>query len=267
MDKLGAIGFLGGGNMGGALIRGLLATGLKPECIYLHDTSDALMQRWKKDYKISLAPSAQELFQNCDTLVLAVKPQIFTSAIAEISLANNKTKLIVSVMAGISSVKIRGYFTGLKVVRVMPNLPLSVGEGATAIESDGLSEDVLQAAEALFQCAGKSVRVTAAQMDAVTGLSGSGPMYVFEFIEGLILGGVKSGLSREVSVTLALQTVMGAVKLLESSTETPAQWSAKVCSPGGTTIHALHILEQNGFKATLISAVEAAVKRSKELGA
>jgi pyrroline-5-carboxylate reductase len=149
----------------------------------------------------------------------------------------------------------------------MPNLPLSVGEGATAIETDGHSEATLLLAEHIFKAAGRTVRVTSHQMDAVTGLSGSGPAYVFEFLEGLILAGVKAGLARDTATALVLQTAKGALKLLETSKEGPPAWSAKVSSPGGTTIHGLHVLESAGFKGILIAAVEAAVARSKALAA
>lgn len=262
------IGVLGCGNMGAALVRALVSSNtVKAQNVFVYDTFAGAMDSLKKELGVRTMVQAHDLTDQCDVLILAVKPQIFHHIAPGLKpKSGSKERVVLSVMAGVTTETIRAHFPDdYQVVRVMPNLPLSVGEGATAIEVDGHAETTLLMAEHIFAAAGKTVRVSASQMDAVTGLSGSGPAYVFEFLEGLILAGVKAGLSREVSASLVLQTTKGALKLLESGKDSPATWSAKVSSPGGTTIHGLHILESAGFKGILIDAVEAAVARSKAL--
>lgn len=270
MADVQTIGVLGCGNMGGALVRALVSSGTaKAENILVHDTLPGAMEALKKDLGVEPVVDAHDLPNRSDVLILAVKPQIFHHVAPGLKPRSGpKEKVVVSVMAGVTSETIRSYFPeDWHVVRVMPNLPLSVGEGATAIETDGQGEATLLLVEKLFQAAGRTVRVASHQMDAVTGLSGSGPAYVFEFLEGLILAGVKVGLTREASSTLVLETAKGALKLLESGKDGPSHWTAKVCSPGGTTIHGVHVLETAGFKGILMAAVEAAAKRSRELSA
>lgn len=270
MVEFQTIGVLGCGNMGGALARALVQSGTAaPKDVFVYDTLPGAMEALKKDLGVQAVVHAEELAQRSDVLILAVKPQIFHHIAPGLKPKSGpREKVVVSVMAGVASGTIRSHFPGdWQVVRAMPNLPLSVGEGATAIETDGHSEATLLLVERLFSAAGRAVRVASHQMDAVTGLSGSGPAYVFEFLEGLILAGVKTGLPRDVSAALVLETAKGALKLLESGKDGPSQWTAKVCSPGGTTIHGVHVLEEAGFKGILMAAVEAAVKRSRELAA
>jgi pyrroline-5-carboxylate reductase len=270
MVEFKTIGVLGCGNMGAALVRALVKTGTAAaDDVYVYDTLPGAMEALKKDLGVQAVVQAHDLPLHSDVLILAVKPQIFHHIAPGLKPRSTRNeKVVISVMAGVTSESIRGHFPpDYQVVRVMPNLPLSVGEGATAIETDGHSEATLLMVERLFSAAGRAVRVNSHQMDAVTGLSGSGPAYVFEFLEGLILAGVKAGLSREASSVLVMETAKGALKLLESGKDGPAQWTAKVCSPGGTTIHGVHFLESAGFKGILMGAVEAAVKRSRELSA
>lgn len=262
------IGVLGCGNMGAALVRALSASGTAaPEDIFVYDTLPHAMVALKKEVGVQTVVQAHDLPLHSDVLILAVKPQIFHHIAPGLKPKSGpKEKVVISVMAGVTSDSIRPHFPpDWSVVRVMPNLPLSMGEGATAIEVDGHGEAILLLVERLFNAAGRTVRVAGHQMDAVTGLSGSGPMYVFEFLEGMILAGVKAGLSRETASALVLQNVKGSLKLLESGKDEPSHWTAKVCSPGGTTIHGLHVLEASGFKGILIAAVEAAVARSQAL--
>ncbi len=262
------VGVLGCGNMGGALLRGIISSGaVSASQITAFDVHQPLLETIQKELGVKAASSALDAVQWSDIVILAVKPQVFSSMAGDFkSHPPDSEKILVSVMAGITSASLKSVFAKpWKTIRVMPNLPLSVGEGATAIETDTHSETDLALVEKLFGTVGRTVRVLANQMDAATGLSGSGPMYVFEFIEGLILAGIKSGLTRSVAADLALQTVKGAVKLLESGPDSPSEWSSRVCSPGGSTIHGLHVLEQAGFKGTLMRAVEAAVSRSKQL--
>src|SRR3954466_3234336 len=234
------IGVLGCGNMGAALVRALVASGTAAaKDIYVYDTLAPAMETLKRELGVQTMIQAHDLPDRCDVLILAVKPQIFHHIAPGLRAQSGpKERVVLSVMAGVTTADIRAHFPeDYQVVRSMPNLPLSVGEGATAIETDGHSEATLLLAEHIFKAAGRTVRVTSHQMDAVTGLSGSGPAYVFEFVEGLILAGVKSGLPRDTATSLVMQTVKGALKLLESSKDGPPAWSAKVSSPGGTTIH------------------------------
>lgn len=268
MVEFKTIGVLGCGNMGAALVRAFVSSGTAgPKDVFVYDTLPGAMAVLQKDLGVQAVDQAHDLPLRSDVLILAVKPQIFHHIAPGLKPKSGpREKVVVSVMAGVTSETIRSHFPAdYQVVRVMPNLPLSVGEGATAIETDGHSEATLLLVERLFSAAGCAVRVGSHQMDAVTGLSGSGPAYVFEFLEGLILAGVKAGLARDASSTLVMETVKGALKLLESGKDGPAQWTAKVCSPGGTTIHGVHVLETAGFKGILMAAVEAAVRRSREL--
>lgn len=265
-EKIGTIGFLGFGNMGGAVARGVVKAGIVPASgVLVFDpglADDVLSAQGFRR-----AVSAEDVFRGADVVLLAVKPQVFKEVAATwkdlVSGLSGKT--VISVMAGIRTVQLREVFGGLVVVRVMPNLGLSVGEGATAIATDGLAEEALALTEAVFRSAGATARVEEAHMDAVTAVSGSGPMYLFEFVESMTAAGVKTGLSREAAYTLVLQTIKGSLKLLETSSDTPEAWTKRVCSPGGTTLAALGVLQAEGFHGIVERAVAAAKKRSEEL--
>jgi pyrroline-5-carboxylate reductase len=262
----GTIGFLGFGNMGGAVARGLVAAGLMPaDRILVHDPMAA--PEALSALGAASAGSAEEVFRRAEVVLLAVKPQVFqqTAAAWTELVAGLSGKTVISVMAGIRAERLRTVFPGFHAVRVMPNLGLSVGEGATAIATDGVPEDTLALVEAIFRSSGTTVRVTEDQMDAVTAVSGSGPMYLFEFIDGMTKAGVKAGLARDVAYALALQTAKGSLKLLETSSDSPETWTKRVCSPGGTTLAALGVLQKDGFHGILERAVAAAAARSKEL--
>jgi pyrroline-5-carboxylate reductase len=262
----GTIGFLGFGNMGGAVARGAVAAGIVPAAnILVHDP--AFAESALAEQGFTRAASAEEVFRRADVVLMAVKPQVFKEvAGAWTELVSGLSgKTVVSVMAGIRAARLREVFPGFTCVRVMPNLGLAVGEGATAIASDGVSEVSLRLVETLFNSCGATVRVKEEQMDAVTAVSGSGPMYLFEFVGAMTEAGVKAGLARETAYALAVQTAKGSLKLLETSTDTPEIWTKRVCSPGGTTLAALGVLQAEGFHAILERAVAAAKKRSQEL--
>jgi len=263
MANLTTLGLLGCGNMGGAVARGAVASGLlSADRVFIFDSEPKAMQPLQA-LGCKAVASTEELFEKADVIVLAIKPQVFR---ATPPTPQRGEKTVVSVMAGIRVAQMRAAFpNSFTVIRVMPNLGLSVGEGATAIASDGLTEASLQLAESIFQSCGKTVRVTEDLIDAVTGVSGSGPMYVFEFVEALTQGGVDAGLTRETAYELALQTVKGSAKILENSTDAPQTWSARVRSPGGTTAEAQKVLEAGNFHDLVNRAVQAAVRRSKEL--
>jgi len=268
MAEITSLGLLGSGHMGSALARGAVSARLvQPEHITLFDPEPAAM-RPLEALGCRAAASPLEVLQKSQVIVLAIKPQIFTKLESEWKSAFSSLpeKTVISVMAGIRSLRIRGVFPATcKVIRVMPNLGLSVGEGATAIAVDGLAESSLQTVEALFRASGITTRVSEDQLDAVTGISGSGPMYVFEFVEAMTEAGVQCGLARETAYALVKQTVRGSLALLENSKETPSDWTKKVCSPGGTTERALGVLQAEKFKEILAKAVRAATERSQAL--
>jgi len=268
MAEMTSLGLLGCGHMGGALVRGAMSAKLlKPEHISIFDP-DPAATRPLEALGCRAAASPLEVLQNSQVIVLAIKPQIFSKLAPEWKAAFSALpeKMVISVMAGIRSMRIREVFpVNCKVIRVMPNLGLSVGEGGTAIAVDGLAESSLQTVEALFRASGITARVSEDQLDAVTGISGSGPMYVFEFVEAMTEAGVRCGLARETAYALVKQTLRGSLALLENSKETPSDWTKKVCSPGGTTERALGVLNAQGFKELLAQAVRKATERSKEL--
>ena len=264
MSGLNNLGLLGCGNMGGAVARGVIASNvLEADKVFLFDPEPKAMEPLQQEGCIALG-SPTELFQKAEAIVLAIKPQVFKTF--KLPTLPHDSKTIISVMAGIKTDALHRVFPiSYTIVRVMPNLGLSVGEGATAIATDSIPEEAIRLAEIIFYSCGTTVRVEENLIDAVTGVSGSGPMYFFEFIEALTQAGVNAGLDRDTAYRLALQTGKGSLKLLETSGDAPSNWSARVRSPGGTTAEAQKVLEEGGFQELLIRAVEAAVKRSKEL--
>ncbi len=267
MAKFSTLGLLGCGNMGGSLLRGMITSQKwASEDIYIYDANEDVCQQLKSELKVSVASSVKELQSKTEVIVLGVKPQVFP-LVAKEFFSLTSSHLFISIMAGLPCQKISELCGGsVRVVRTMPNLPLSVNAGATAIATDGHDSHVIAGVEEVFDSVGMTVQVLEKQIDAVIGVSGSGPMYVFEFADAMIKAGIESGLEQKVSKELALQTLRGAVALLESDKETPTELTQKVCSPGGTTLAALAVLQEKGFKETVAKAVFAAVNRSIELG-
>ncbi len=263
------IGFIGGGQMGEALIKGLINTGLyQTQDIFVAEPRPERREFLNKTYGINTFDKSKLVWQSCKTVFLAVKPQVMSKVITSSKQDIGTDHLIISIAAGIP---ISAYEKWLdnkhKIIRVMPNTPALVLEGAAAICGNSqVSKEELEMATVIFDAVGKSVILEEHFIDAVTGLSGSGPAYVFTFIEALIDGGLKTGLARNVAETLAIQTVLGSVKLMQETKEHPAILRAKVTSPGGTTIAGLHVLERGGFRGLIMDAVEAGTKRSTELG-
>jgi pyrroline-5-carboxylate reductase len=262
------IAFVGAGQMAEALIGGLLGAGLcKPDGIWATDPMADRLDRLKNHYGIQVGGNNREAVRWADVVVLAVKPQVLDSVLQEIR-AELAQRLVISVVAGVPIVRITDA-CGPKtpVIRTMPNTPAMVHEGMTAIAvGAGVAQDDVVCARQMFESVGKVVPVEERLMDAVTGLSGSGPAYVFLAIEALTDGGVKMGLSREAAGLLAAQTVLGAARMVLETGQHPACLKDQVTSPGGTTMAGLHQLELGGLRATLMSAVEAATRRSQELG-
>jgi pyrroline-5-carboxylate reductase len=264
------IGLLGGGNMALALVRGLLASGrVTRERIGASDPSQARRNLLASEHGIVTFESNAELAQSSDVLVLAVKPQAVEVALASVRAALRPEALVVSIAAGVPLAVLQALLPpGARVVRAMPNTPAIALAGATGLSAGAHATPAdLEFARSLFEAVGIVVVVEEVLLDAVTGLSGSGPAYVLLLIEALSDGGVKMGLSREAALALSAQTVYGAAKLLLETKEHPARLKDMVTSPGGTTIAGLHALESGGLRPTLIDAVERATQRSQELGA
>jgi pyrroline-5-carboxylate reductase len=263
------VAFLGAGNMGEAIIKGLLQTGLVPAAsISATDVRADRLQQLARQYGIRAAAANRELVAEADVVILAVKPQIMSTVLQEVAGAVDRAKLLISVAAGVPVAALRGALgKPARLIRVMPNTPALVLEGVTAIaRAEGLESGDLELAQELFGAVGRVVVLDEDALDAVTGLSGSGPAYVAIVIESLADGGVKMGLDRATAMTLATQTVLGSARLLIETGTHPGQLKDMVSSPGGTTIAGIAALEEGGIRRTLIGAVERATQRSRELG-
>jgi len=263
------IGFIGAGNMAEALIAGLLHADLTPSArLVASDIDASRLAAVNQAYRIRTHVNNRAVAKEADILVLAVEPQILGGVLEEIAEAVPRRALVVSVAAGYPLARIARGLPGVEhIVRAMPNTPSLVRQGVTAVAyEERLSEQDAAAVRLLFESIGRMLRVEERWLDAVTGLSGSGPAYVYVMIEALADGGVKMGLPRQTAELLAAQTVAGAARLLLDSGEHPGVLKDRVASPGGTSIAGLHQLERGGLRAALFSAVEAAAKRSSELG-
>lgn len=270
-DMLGVkkIGVIGGGNMGSALIGGILSSGLLPSSnLFVSDVDENRLEYLKKTYGVVTTVNNREVAAVSDILILAVKPQNMAEVLEELRPVVDSNKLIISIAAGISTHYIEGHLDkGVRVVRVMPNTPALIGEGATAItRGTCATDDDLASAGHIFDAVGLTVFVKEELMDVVTALSGSGPAYVFVIIDALSDAGVYLGLNRDVALKLAAKTLLGAAKLCLQGDKHPAQLRDMVTSPGGTTIAGLKALEDGKIRAILMNAVEAAAARAKLLG-
>ena len=263
------IAFIGAGNMAEALVKGLLRAGVAaPQEILCTDRRAERGPELQKAYGVRFTQSNVAAVKEAGIIVLSVKPQVMEKVLAEIGSSLGPSKLVISIAAGIPIAALeRQVGHGVRVIRTMPNTPALVGAGATALSpGEHATEADLAQAKALFDAIGMTVVVDEPLLDAVTGLSGSGPAYIFLIIEALADGGVKAGLARAQSQALAAQTVFGSAKLLIETGEHPGRLKDQVTSPGGTAIAGVHALELGGLRAALIAAVEAATDRSQELG-
>ena len=263
------IGFVGAGNMAGALIKGLLGSATVGAAqIRASDVREQRLAELSGAHGISTVKDNAAVAQWADVIVVAVKPQVVDKVLPALAEALRPDALVVSIAAGVPIEALEaGLPRGARVIRAMPNTAAMALAGATAIApgthaSDG---DVVTARK-LFEAVGRVVTLDESLLDAVTGLSGSGPAYVMLVIEALADGGVKAGLPRESALVLAAQTLYGSAKLLLETGEHPGRLKDMVTSPGGTTIAGLHALECGGVRAALMSAVESATRRSVELG-
>ncbi|MCK5312119.1 MAG: pyrroline-5-carboxylate reductase [Desulfobacteraceae bacterium] len=264
------IGFIGSGNMGEALISGLvLSKAAKPENIICSDIAEDLLQDIQEKYNVKTTTDNIEVAKKSEIVIYATKPQILGAVLKETASALDTSKLVISIAAGVPLAAIAlGLSKELRLIRVMPNICAFVKESATAIAAgEYATKNDIELATAIFNSVGRTVFIQEnILMDAFTGLSGSGPAYIFIIVEAMADAGVKMGLSRKDSLFLSTQTVLGAAKLLLESGEHPGQLKDRVASPGGTAIAGIHTLEQGGLRTTLINAIESATKRSEELG-
>jgi pyrroline-5-carboxylate reductase len=268
MDK--KICILGTGNMGQALVSGLVGSGSsKPQDIVCTDVREVKLKAIEKQYGVQISTSNLEAVSQADIIIYAVKPQIMATVLNETSEKLDMSKLIISIAAGVPMEAIESCLNKeLRLIRVMPNIAAAVKEAATAIAAGRhASKEDVQLAMEIFDSIGKSVFIQENYlMDAITGLSGSGPAYIFLIVEAMADAGVKVGLSRQEALFLSAQTVLGAAKMLIETQEHPGQLRDRVTSPGGTAIAGLATLEEGGLRTTLIHAVEVATHRSRELG-
>jgi pyrroline-5-carboxylate reductase len=264
------IGFIGSGNMGEALIGGLIGSGAAPsENIICSDIVTERLDLIRDTYGVKTTEDNLEVVSASEIVIYAVKPQIMAAVLRETADNLDMSKLIISIAAGVPLAAIESLLNkDLRLIRVMPNVAASVKEGAAAIAAgEHAREDDIQLAMSIFNSVGRSVFLKENYlMDAVTGLSGSGPAYIFLIVDALADAGVKVGLSRRDALFLSIQTVLGAAKMLRETKAHPGQLKDMVTSPGGTAIAGLHTLEKGGLRTTLINAVESATIRSKELG-
>ncbi|MEZ0328677.1 MAG: pyrroline-5-carboxylate reductase [Dissulfuribacterales bacterium] len=266
--QLERLGFIGAGQMAEALIKGILAKGLlNPSQIAASEPSAQRRNDLQERLGIGLVEENKAVAGMVDVLVLAVKPQVMMKVLTDIGPSLTPKHLLISIAAGVTTQFMESMLPdGTRVVRVMPNTPALVQAGASALcAGRHASPQDLETAKSIFDAIGKAVVLPEELLNAVTGLSGSGPAYVFTFIQGLIDAGVREGLSRDVAAMLAVQTVFGSALMCLEIGKSPAELTAMVTSPGGTTIEGLYALENRGFRATIMDAVRAATERSRSL--
>ena len=261
MEKF-KVGVIGVGRMGKALLEGLTSKLVSPQSITVFDVDPAKLNLVKKN-GVRLAVSNHEVISSSDIVLLAVKPQVIDEVLSEIKAQVNEQQIIISIAAGITLKHLAQYLKTKKIFRVMPNNPSLVGEGIAAVAGNDKSS--LKIVKKIFAAVGEVVEVKEEMMDAVTGLSGSGPAFVYLFIKGLIDAGLELGLKQEDAEQLTYQTVLGAVAVLKNTKKSPTKLIDMVKSPGGTTVEGLKILEKGNFEGMVKQAVVAAARRSKEL--
>jgi pyrroline-5-carboxylate reductase len=262
------IAIIGVGNMGLALMRGLIdSTAVPPDHITVHNRRSERTQALVEEYGVRAAESNSACVAGADIVLIAVKPQIFDKVLPEIR-SSMPDAFVLSVAAGITCAHIEAQLgPGTRVIRAMPNTPALIKQGAAAICAGAhATEADLDVAKAIMQEVCEVFVVDETHMDAVTGLSGSGPAYLMLIIEAFSDAGVRVGLSREIAQALAVQTIRGSAGLIQETKEHPGRLKDQVTSPGGTAIAGLHALEAGGLRTTIMNAVEAATKRARELG-
>ncbi|MCD4703218.1 MAG: pyrroline-5-carboxylate reductase [Methanosarcinaceae archaeon] len=263
------LGFIGTGKMGESLIRGLVdAKAIDGSNIYASDVYEVTLNILHQELGINISTENRDVIANSDVIILAVKPQILKNVLRSIREHVTNDKLIISIAAGVNIGTIENELNeGTRVVRIMPNIAATVAEAASAVSpGNNASVDDAEVALEIFGNLGTATLVAEHLMDAVTGLSGSGPAYIFLIIEAMADGAVYEGLDRQSALTLAAQTVLGAAKMVLETKKHPGILKDMVTSPAGTTIRGVHTLEESGVRSAFMNAVIESSKRSKELG-
>lgn len=261
------IGFIGGGNMATAVIGGIISSKCAaPQDIFVYDKIPEASERLRSTFGINCVPAITDIC-SCGIIFLSVKPNVVYSVIDEIKDKTDKATVIVSIVAGQSIEKITGKFgRNIKLARVMPNTPALVGEGMSAVSFNGLiNDDDKNDVLSILESFGKAEVVPESLMDAVTGVSGSSPAYVFMLIEAMADAAVLGGIPRKQAYTFAAQSVLGSAKMVLELLRHPAELKDMVCSPGGTTIEAVKVLEDKCFRGAIIDAIDACIKKSQSM--
>ena len=266
LDRLGRLGIIGGGALASALLRGLTGKGMDPAQIYVSDRMESRASELRAAYGVNASVGAEPFLDKVDMLLLAVKPKDAESAM-EASRGVGEDTVVMSVIAGLPLSAVEAHFPVQPVFRIMPNVPQSVGEGMAAYSlGQRATEENAARVETLWRAVGRVEQVEERLMDAVTGLSGSGPAYAFLVIDAMADGGVAAGLPRATAIRLAAQTLLGSAKMVLETGRHPDELRDQVTSPAGTTIAGVRALERAGLRSALIEAVLAATERSSELG-
>jgi pyrroline-5-carboxylate reductase len=270
MASVASIGFIGGGNMAEAIIKGLVRGTFPAEGILVAELEERRRTLLAERYGVRTTAELNEVVRTCEVVVLAVKPQAVAEVLPGVAAHFSGDQLLVSILAGVSTATIEAHFDGSpRVVRVMPNTPALVGKGmSVAVPGAQATANDLKQTLKLFKAVGEAVAITGEDLlDSVTALSGSGPAFVYFFAECLTEGGVRGGLSQQLATQLAHQTLVGAAAMLLESGMSARELREMVTSPGGTTMAGLQALEDNQFRRVVISALDAATRRARELAA
>lgn len=259
------IGFIGGGKMAEAIIAGITEERNELE-ILVSDIDDKRTLLMEQSYGTRTIESIKDLCEKTEVIIIAVKPQVLQYVIASNKQYFNKRHLVISVAAGISLQALSTMLEDVRLVRAMPNSPALIGLGASALAGKNIDEKDKALVDTIFQSVGHTYWMDEGYFNAVTSLSGSGPAYVYMFIEALIDAGVNQGLPRDIARKLSLDTIIGSARMVERTGKHPGELKDMVTSPGGTTIRAVEVLEECGFRSALSKAISAAVQRSEELG-
>ena len=267
LSTIGRFGVIGVGNMGAAIIRGVAKKLLSSEQIFVTDVDPQKVDELRTELGVNAFDTVGQLVENVDTILYSAKPNNAAKIFKQARELVKPSQLLISIAAGIPIAQLESYFAeSIPVIRVMPNIAVTVGSGVAAISPGSYAdENHLAKSQAIFNAVGSSLIIEEKQLDAVTGLSGSGPAFVFVFIEALIDAGVHVGLSREDAHQLAVQTVLGATKIIDQNGEHPAVWKSRVTTPAGTTAAGLFELERGKFRSIVNAAVIAATERAQEL--
>lgn len=263
------LGIIGAGNMGAALLKGIVNSGfVAPGDINIYDVDHGKTAALKEEMGIVVQGGNREVVENSDITILAVKPAYIRQALEECQGSFGNSKILVSIAVGVSKKTLRDIVgEDVKVVRTMPNIPVTVGEGMTLISFDtNLSAEEKSTVKKLFECSGKAEELDEKLLSEVTALTGSSPAYVFVFIEAMADAAVLSGIPRNLAYRLASQAVLGSAKMVLESGMHPGELKDQVCSPAGTTIEAICALEKNGFRYAVMEAMSECTKKAREIG-